>query len=206
TFGFHVATLDLRQHTRVHHEVIARGLDDNRWLSRSSAERRALLSDALAKDVGPRAELDALGRRTLGVFDAIVQSRGRYGPSSIGYFVVSGTSGADDVLAVLLLARWAEAYDKRTGEIALDVAPLFDTLETLDRSGEIMREVLADPVYRAHLDSRGRRQCVLVGYSESNKQGGLCASRFAIHNAQRTLARVLAEAGESHVIMHARGG
>jgi phosphoenolpyruvate carboxylase len=206
TFGFHVATLDVRQHTDVHHQVIARGLDDPDWLTRSNAERRKLLSDALARDAGPRSEFDALARRTLGVFEAIVQSRHRYGPASVGYFVVSGAAGADDVLAVLLLARWAEAYDKRTGEIALDVAPLFESIGTLERSGELMRELLADEVYRRHLDSRGRCQCVLVGYSDSNKESGLFASRFAIHNAQRALAQALASADEKHVIFHGRGG
>jgi phosphoenolpyruvate carboxylase len=206
TFGFHVATLDVRQHTDVHHQVLARGLDDPQWLTRSNAERRGLLSDALARDVGPRAEFDALARRTLGVFEAIVQSRHRYGPKSVGYFVVSGAAGADDVLGVLLLARWAEAYDKRTGEVALDVAPLFESIATLERSGDLMRELLADEAYRRHLESRGRQQCVLVGYSDSNKEGGIFASRFAIHNAQRSLAQALASADEKHVIFHGRGG
>jgi phosphoenolpyruvate carboxylase len=206
TFGFHVATLDVRQHTDVHHQVIARGLDDPQWQSRSNAERSKLLSDALARDAGPRAEFDALARRTLGVFEAIVQSRHRYGPASVGYFVVSGAAGADDVLAVLLLARWAEVYDKRTGDVALDVAPLFESIETLERSGELMRELLKDEVYRRHLEMRGRRQCVLVGYSDSNKEGGLFASRFAIHNAQCALSQALASADEKHVIFHGRGG
>jgi phosphoenolpyruvate carboxylase len=206
TFGFHVATLDVRQHADVHHQVIGRGLDDPQWLSRSNAERSKLLSDALARDVGPRAEFDALARRTLGVFEAIVQSRHRYGPASVGYFVVSGAAGADDVLAVLLLARWAEVYDKRTGQVALDVAPLFESIETLERSGDVMRELLRDEVYRRHLETRNRRQCVLVGYSDSNKEGGLFASRFAIHNAQRTLSQTLASADEKHVIFHGRGG
>ncbi len=96
--------------------------------------------------------------------------------------------GADDVLAPLLLARWAEAYDKRTGETAIDVAPLFESVDTLDRCGDVMRTLLAEPVYRRHLEARGRRQCVLIGYSDSNEADGPCASRFATHQAQRTLA------------------
>ncbi|HEU4628006.1 MAG TPA: phosphoenolpyruvate carboxylase [Steroidobacteraceae bacterium] len=206
TFGFHVATLDIRQHTSVHHQVLARGLDDPSWMTRSAAERRAFLSDALARDAAPVGELDALARRTLAVFEAIVQSRVRYGADSVGYLVVGGASGADDVLAPLLLARWAEAYDKRTGETAVDVAPLFESVETLERSGEIMRELLGDPVYRRHLAARGRHQSVLIGYSDSNEQDGPCASRFATHQAQRTLARALAADGDNFVICHARGG
>jgi phosphoenolpyruvate carboxylase len=206
TFGFHLATLDVRQHASVLHDVISRGLDDPEWLHRSSADRRRLLAAALEKDLGPSVELDALGKRNLAVFDAIMQGRHRYGPAAVGYFIVNGATGADDVLAALLLARWAEAYDKHTGEVALDIAPQFESLAALDRCGEIMQELLAEPLYRRHLEAHGRTQCVLIGYSDGNKEGGLCASRFATHQAQRALAQTLAAADERHVVFHARGG
>ena len=206
TFGFHVATLDVRQHTSVHHQVLAKGLDDPEWLMRTPADRTVRLADALARDVGPKVELDPLGKRTLGVFEALVQGRSRYGTAAIGNFIVSGTKGADDVLAPLLLARWAEAYDKRTGETAVDVAPLFESVESLDRCGDVVRRLLAEPVYRKHLESRGRQQCVLIGYSDSNEDDGPCAARLATHQAQRVLARSLAADGENFVIIHARGG
>src|SRR6185312_9618354 len=180
TFGFHLAALDVRQHASVLHQVVALGLDDPSWMQRSSVERRKILAAALERDAGSRTELDALGKRTLAVFDAMVQGRHRYGPDAIGFFIISGASSAADVLAALLLARWAEAYDKRTGEVALDIAPQFESLEALERCGETMRELLADPLYRRHLEAHGRRQCVLIGYSDSNKEGGACASRFAI--------------------------
>jgi phosphoenolpyruvate carboxylase len=206
TFGFHLATLDVRQHASVLHQVIAQGCDDPQWLTRGSRERRDLLAQALEKDRGPAVELDALGRRMLAVFDAIMQGRHRYGPEAIGYFIVSGASGADDVLAALLLARWAAAFDKRSGEVALDIAPQFETAAALSACGDTMQELLADPLYRRHLEAHGRRQCVLIGYSDSNKETGACASRVTIHQAQQTLARVLAAAGEQHVLFHARGG
>src|SRR5213595_1013152 len=186
TFGFHLATLDVRQHASVLHDVVSRGLDDSEWLIRSGADRRRLLADALEKDRGPVADLDALGKRHLAVFDAIMQGRHRYGPDAIGYFIVSGASGADDVLAALLLARWAAAYDKHTGEVALDLAPQFETAEALATCGRTLQEMLADPLYRRHLDARGRRQCVLIGYSDSNKQTGPCASRFMIRSEEHT--------------------
>src|SRR6266853_998895 len=206
TFGFHLATLDVRQHASVLHGVVARGFDDPLWLGRSSRERRDRLAQALERDRGPVGELDAVGKRHLAVFDAIIQGRHRYGPEAIGYFIVSGASGADDVLAALLLARWAAAYDKHTGEVALDLAPQFETAQALAACGRTMQELLADPLYRRHLDARGRRQCVLIGYSDSNKETGTCASRFMIHQAQHDLAQVLATAGERAVIFHARGG
>lgn len=206
TFGFHLASLDVRQHADVLHRVVGRSIDDPQWPERSGDERRARLLELLQLDVGPRVELDALGRRTLAVFEAMMQGRHRYGPAAIGYFIVSGARRGDDVLAALLLARWAEAYDKRTGEVALDIAPQFESLEALEHCGDTMQELLSDPLYRRHLDAHDRRQCVLIGYSDSNKEAGLCASRFAIHQAQGALAQTLAAAGEDHVVFHARGG
>lgn len=205
TFGFHLAALDVRVHAGVLHQVIAQGFDDPDWLARGSRERCALLTAALEKDRGPAMELDALGKRSLAVFEAIVQARHRYGPEAIGYFIVSGAAAADDVLAALLLARWASAYDKHTGEVALDIAPQFESEDALAACGTTMQELLADPLYRRHMRSRARRQCVVIGYSDSNKQAGACASRVGIHQAQRELTRVLSAAGEQTVVFHARG-
>jgi phosphoenolpyruvate carboxylase len=206
TFGFHLAALDLRQHAEVHHRVIGRGLDDPNWMARTPAERHDLLVSAIERDVGVKMDLDALGRRTLGVFEAILQARHRYGQDAIGYYVVSGTQGADDVLAPLLLARWAEAYDRNSGEVAVDIAPLFESVDALEHCGDTMRTLLGDPLYRRHLDARGRTQCALIGYSDTNKESGICASRFAAYRAQADLSAALAAANERHVIFHARGG
>ncbi len=206
TFGFHLATLDLRQQAEVHHRVIAQGLDDPGWMARTPAERHDLLVQAIERDTGFKVELDALGKRTLGVFEAILQARHRFGRDAIGYYVVSGTQNADDVLAPLLLARWAEAYDRTSGEVAVDLAPMFESCEALERCGEVMRTLLGDPLYRRHLDSRGRTQCALVGYSDANKEGGICSARHAAYRAQAELSAALAAANEQHVIFHARGG
>lgn len=206
TFGFHLATLDLRQTAEIHHQVIGQGLDDPAWMTRTPAERHDLLVGAIERDAGVKMELDALGRRTVGVFEAILQARHRYGPEAVGYYVVSGTQNADDVLAPLLLARWAEAYDRVSGEVAVDIAPMFESVEALERCGEVMRTLLGDPLYRRHLDARGRTQCALIGYSDANKESGLCAARFAAWRAQAELSTALAAANERHVVFHARGG
>ncbi|HKU90587.1 MAG TPA: phosphoenolpyruvate carboxylase [Steroidobacteraceae bacterium] len=206
TFGFHLATLDLRQQAEIHHRVICQGLDDPQWMVRTPAERHDLLVQAIERDTGFKVELDALGKRTLGVFEAILQARHRYGRDAIGYYVVSGTQGADDVLAPLLLARWAEAYDRTSGEVAVDIAPLFEHCEALEQCGNVMRTLLGDPLYRRHLDARGRTQCAVIGYSDASKEGGICASRHAAYRAQAELSAALAAANEQHVIFHARGG
>ncbi|MGH8255884.1 MAG: phosphoenolpyruvate carboxylase [Steroidobacteraceae bacterium] len=206
TFGFHLATLDLRQHTRVHHAVLAQGLDDPQWCTRSAAERHARLTDVLERDAGPSGSFDALGKRTLAVFDAIMQSRHRYGAEAIGLYIIGGAEQADDVLAPLVLARWAEVYDKSTGEVALDVAPLFDHIGTLEGCGATMQALLEDGVYKRHLAARARAQTVLIGYSDSNQESGIVASRFAAYRAQRHLTEALRQAHKEHVLFYSRGG
>ncbi len=205
TFGFHLATLDVRQHASIHHRVIAQALDDPQWEQYGAVERHRLLVDAIERDLGPRGELDALARRTLGVFEAMLQCRHRYGPEAVGFYVVGGVEDPSDVLAPLLIARWAEAYDKRTGEVALDIAPQFESIDALAGCGQTMRELLDDPLYRRHLEAHSRTQCALLGYSESSLEGGIVASRVSIHRAQLQLADVLRQANETHVIFHARG-
>ncbi len=205
TFGFHLASLDVRQHASVLHQIIAQGSDDPLWPSRPSDERARLIAAALEKDTGPRVELDALARRNLAVFETFPQIRHRYGQAAMGCFVVSGAEGVDDVLAAMLLARWASVFDKSTGEVTLDLAPQFESISALEHSGSILQQLLAEPAYARHLEGRGGRQSVLLGYSDSNMEAGPCASRFAIHQAQHTLQAAVGTAVQSLAIMHVRG-
>lgn len=206
TFGFHLATLDIRQHTRVHHRVIAQALDEPDWVTVESHARHARLVEMVSRDASPRCELDPVGKRTLGVFEAMLQCRRRFGPDSVGAYIVNGVQGPDDIVAPLLLAQWAEAFDKRSNALAIDIAPMFDSMEALEAAGATLEAALADPVYRRHLDTRHRRQMVFVGYSESGKQAGVCASRIAAYRAQESIETVLSNAGEESILAHARGG
>ncbi|HEX4240574.1 MAG TPA: phosphoenolpyruvate carboxylase [Steroidobacteraceae bacterium] len=206
TFGFHLATLDVTQHTQVHDQVIAQGLGDPSWPSRSAENRLERLRDLLARDQGPTSTFDAIGRRTLWVFDSIAQARHKFGVRAIGEYVVSGAQGPEDVLAVLLLARWADITDKRTGESPLDVAPLLESIGSLERAGDILRELNLEPAYRRHVSARGNRQVVMIGYSDTNKEGGIAASRFALQVAQTRLLDAARDAGIDVLIFHGRGG
>jgi len=206
TFGFHLATLDLRQRADVHHAVLAQGLDDPLWAQRGAAEQHARLVSILERDTGPNGLFDALGRRTLAVFEAIMQGRRRYGADAVGLYIVSGAVTAADVLAPLVLAHWAGARNRQSNTVAIDVAPQFDTVASLEGCGEVMRELLADQAYQKHLGARGRRQTVLVDYSESNRDSGIVASRLAAYGAQRALSAALASAQERHVLFYSRGG
>jgi len=160
----------------------------------------------LASDAGPRRGFDALGRRTLSVFESIMQGRHRYGADAVGLYIVSAAATAADVLAPLVLAHWAGARDRRNGTAAIDVAPQFDSVATLDGCGAVMSQLLAEPVYQRHLAARQRMQTVLIGYSESNQESGMVASRLAAYQAQRTLAATLNRAQDRHLLFYSRGG
>jgi phosphoenolpyruvate carboxylase len=206
TFGFHLATLDVTQHAHVHDQVIAQGLSIEDWPMLAPEERLRQLRDLLARDQGPTSAFDAVGRRTLWVFEAIAQTRHKFGGRAIGQYIVSGAQGPEDVLAVLLLARWADITDKRTGESPLDVAPLLESIDSLERAGEVLTALHREPAYRRHLAARGNCQMVVIGYSDTNKEGGIAASRWALQVAQVQLLEAAHEAGIKILIFHGRGG
>lgn len=206
TFGFHLAALDITQSARVHDEIIAQGISMPQWPSLPPEQRLAQLRELIARDRGPTGPLDAMGRRALSVFQAIAHARHKFGARSIGEYIVSGAEGPEDVLAVLLLARWADVIDRRSGECALDVAPSLESMSAIENAGEILEGLLREPAYRSHLSARNDRQIVLIGYSECNKQSGIAASRWAMQNAQIRLLEVAREASIQITLFHARGG
>lgn len=205
TFGFHLATLDIRQNANAHRNVVAQGLSDPEWAARSSDERGARLREALERDEGPTSVLDASGKRSLWVLEALAHSRHRYGSDAIGPYVVSGASGVDDVLSVLLLARWADTADRRSGDVPTDVAPLFESAGALQSCGEIMMQLFDEPVYRRHLLGRGNHQYVMIGYSASNKESGIVMSRWLLRKAQEALFAAADQAGIDLTLFHGQG-
>jgi phosphoenolpyruvate carboxylase len=206
TFGFHLATLDIRQSSNVHRGVVGQGFGDADWRNRSVDDRIARLRVALERDESPSALLDATGKRSLWVFEALAHCRHRNGPDAIGPYVVSSTRGVDDILSVLLLARWADTADRRSGDVPVDVAPLFESAEALSRCGELMRQLLSEPLYRRHLLGRGNHQYVMVGYSASNKDSGVAMSRWLVRNAQGAAVAAAADAGIDLTLVHGQGG
>lgn len=175
TFGFHLATLDIRQDALIHRQVAA-----------GSA---------------PADEME----RTLEVFRAIGECRERYGARAIGPYIISMAEGPQDVLLVLELARRA-GLARENGAIPLDVAPLFETVSDLHGGAETMRALFADDAYAEHLAGRDRHQVVMVGYSDSSKDGGLVASRWALQRAQAALVAAARDAEIDLTIFHGRGG
>ena len=206
TFGFHLATIDVRQHADVHRAVLATLLRDPDWSTRAPADRLARLRRALEHGEKPAASPDAEAARTLEVFKAIADCRARFGPDAVGPYIISMAQGADDVLAVLLLGRWGGLGGP--GHVPLDVAPLFETVADLEGSADVLRALLVEPYYRAHLGERGMQQMVMIGYSDSNKDAGIGASRWALQQAQAALVATTGKSGEGVdlTFFHGRGG
>ena len=210
TFGFHLATLDVRQDSAVHRDAVGEALGRDDFPSLPANERLALLHEALAAPALPSPSPAAGGAldRSLSVMRAIAECRASHGEDAVGGYIISMAEDADDVLAVLWLARLAGLADA-AGRVPLDTAPLFETVDDLDRAGATLRALLADPPYRDHLRSRGDRQMVMLGYSDSNKESGLAASRWALHEAQEALVAEAAAAPGGAVritLFHGRGG
>jgi len=207
-FGFHLAALDTRQDALVHRRVVGRLLDREGWMEAPARDRSARLRQALEDRASPAGSADPdddEALRTLEVFRALKAVRKRRGPGAVGPFIVSMTEGPDDVLSVLYLARRA-GFSDGDGHVPLDVAPLLETVSDLESAPGILEALLEDPVYRKHLRNRGDRQVVMIGYSDSNKDGGVTASRWALHSAQKSVVDVLGEAGIALTIFHGRGG
>jgi phosphoenolpyruvate carboxylase len=204
TFGFHMAALDVRQDALVHRRVVGQLLADEKWLDRSADERHQRLIQALTDGERPDWSGGGEVQACLDVFVAIAEARESHGSSAVGNYIISMTEGSDDLLTVLWLANVAGLTSK--GSVPLDVVPLLETVEDLDAGPEILTTLLADTLYREHLRQRRDRQQIMIGYSDSNKDGGIAAARWALHTAQENLTRVAADNQVKVTFFHGRGG
>lgn len=205
TFGFHLARLDVRQEAAVHRAALAAALDEPAFAEGDASGLAPRLRPFAAGEKAlPRSDAEPAARLRA-VFSTLADSLRRYGDEAIGPYIVSMAESAADVLAVLALARGGGLTDAQ-GRVPLDVAPLFETIDDLRSAPAALRALLDDPVYRAHLDARDRHQLVMLGYSDSSKDGGIVASRWALQRAQIELLDVADKAGVRLVFFHGRGG
>ena len=205
TFGFHFVSLDLKQSAIAIRGVVGRCLGDEAWMQRTPDERADRIRAALRRNDSPREDLDNESKRALAIFQAIAFCRRKYGKRAIGPFIVSMSHGVDDLLSVLLLGRWGDLRGTGGG-VPLDITPLFETTEDLANAHSTMRQLLQDPIYWEHLAKRHRRQIIMIGYSDSNKDGGLAAARWLLKQTQSSLVQVLDDAGVDFTLFHGRGG
>jgi phosphoenolpyruvate carboxylase len=183
TFGFHLAELEVRQHTAVHRRALAGGEGNGS-------------GDGAGGDGAPaRSEV-------LETFRSMARLQRDFGDGAVARYVVSFTASASDVTDVLDLAGLAGV----AAELALDVVPLFESSEALTAAGPMLDALLLDERYRDHLRGRGDRQEVMLGYSDSNKEVGFVAANWLLHRAQADLADAARRHGIELTLFHGRGG
>jgi phosphoenolpyruvate carboxylase len=214
-FGFTLATLDVRQHSDEHEKTVSALLEAagvcNDYSSQDESAKVATLSKELlnprplvSADFAP----DEQVRKVLDVFRTIRQAREVLAADAIESYIISMTHGASDLLEVLILAKEAGLVRVKAGKLEsdIDVVPLFETISDLESCGELMSQLYRQDVYKSHLDSRGRWQEIMLGYSDSSKDGGYLAANWSLYLAQRELARVGRECGIEQRLFHGRGG
>jgi phosphoenolpyruvate carboxylase len=220
SFGFHLATLDIRQEASRHHQAVAEligalpGAPDYAALDESG--RLDLLDRLIARPGAVLLLGDAPSQETqdtLATFIAVRAVLAEIGPAAIETYVVSMANSASAVMEVLFLARLGGLLEPRAdgqGGIAwragIRVAPLFETIDDLEAAPAIMARLLDRPVYRAILAAAGGTQEVMLGYSDSCKDGGILGSAWGLHRTQIALAALFGARGVPFLLFHGRGG
>ena len=206
--GFHFATLDVREHSTHHHDALTtiyatNGID---YGNLSPTERCDLLTNELERH--PPLEAHHLPGDTspLELFQTLRTTMDHYGDDVIESYIISMTEGVQDVLAPVVLASKVGLIDLARDTARIGFVPLFETINDLRSIGPILRGLLSVPPYRRIVELRGGTQEVMVGYSDSNKDGGITTSQWEIHKALRVIRDVSAETGIPIRIFHGRGG
>ena len=212
-FGFHLAALDLRQNSDVHERTVGEmlnfvqpGLD---YACLAEPERiRSLLAELCTARPLASAYLSYSDQTAseLAILRATTEAHRRYGPASVPHYVISKTTGVSDILETAVLLKEAGLLRPREGALDVDIVPLFETIEDLRNCGEVMNELLGLPEYMRLLESRGRLQEVMLGYSDSNKDGGFLTSGWELYKAEVALVEVFRRHDVGLRLFHGRGG
>lgn len=217
TFGFRSVSLDLRQNTTVINRVLREiwrklnPLAEDGGPEPGTPEWQQWIEAELAKPLGflPRFRgVSDEARELLGLLDLVRETIDGPDPQAVGAFILSMTESASDVLGLYLLAKFCGLFaDETAREVCrIRVVPLFETIDDLRAAPRIMSELLAHPLVRSSVAAQGGRQEVMLGYSDSNKDGGFFCASFELFEAQRRLIRVGREAGVAISFFHGRGG
>lgn len=212
-FGFHLATLDLRQNSDVHERTIAELLKasgvEADYAAQNEAGRVALLRRELASPrplVSPHLAYSEETTSELAIFAAAARAKARYGDAAIVRAIISKADSVSDLLEVMLLLKEAGLYVPGDPPAAsIMVVPLFETIGDLEAAPAIMRAYFALPEMAALARDRGHQE-VMVGYSDSNKDGGYLTSTWSLYQASLALKPVFADAGVAMQLFHGRGG
>ncbi|TWU43029.1 Phosphoenolpyruvate carboxylase [Novipirellula aureliae] len=211
-FGFHLAKLDVRQDSRPYSEVLnellrsAKLCDSPETLD--EAGRQKLLVDTLdQKCVFDRKSLSELACDTLDLFDLLHRVSKVHGHDALGGHVVSMTRVPSDILTVLWLwKQTSSASDRETGAYVLPIVPLFETIDDLEHGPDILTGLFRVPAYREVVKQQGNRQTVMLGYSDSTKDGGYLSACWSLQKAQQKLTSVAKTENVELTFFHGRGG
>ncbi len=205
-FGFHLATIDVRQHADRHRQAISEIFESYQlvdgYRDLSEDDKVALLSQEIESQRPLTAKLrfsDATNE-TVSAFRLIRQAQHEIAPESMQTYIISMTRNVSHLLEILLLARDANLFGK------IDIVPLFETVEDLKNAPRTMAALFDHPSYRRHLQQRGDRQQIMIGYSDSNKDGGYLRANWMLFTAQRALAATCRQVGIELTLFHGRGG
>ena len=214
-FGFHLSSLDMRQNSEVHEQVVAEllawaGVHPD-YASLSEDDRVALLADEIGTRrplIGPDAELSELASKELGIVHAAARAVKVFGPAAVPNYIISMCQSVSDMLEAALLLKEAGLLDVSGDTVyaPVGVVPLFETIDDLQRGASILEATLDLPVYRAMVDAAGGHQEVMLGYSDSNKDGGYLAANWALYRAELDLVESAAKTGIRLRLFHGRGG
>ena len=206
-FGLIHATMDVREHSQMHHAALANFGIAADYASLETAKRFDLLASELESQTlrAPK-DLDAQSAKTLDTFRAINELIAQFGPEVIETYIISMTKQPDDLLAAVVLAKEAGLIDIKAGVAKIGFAPLLETVAELRAADVILERLLANPTYRKLVSLRSDEQEVMLGYSDSNKDAGIATSQWEIHQAQRRLRDVAMKYGVKLRLFHGRGG
>jgi phosphoenolpyruvate carboxylase len=213
-FGFHLASLDMRQHSGVHEQVIsdlfARGVSKKGYDNLGEQEKRDWLLSELRVSRPLRStflEYNDLTRQELKILDAANKLQRGYGAASVTNYVISQANDVSDIFEVALLLK--ESGGLIAGEnptSTMNIVPLFETITDLRNSSKVMHALFSNSFYRKLLTSRDNVQEVMLGYSDSNKDGGFLTANWEIYQAEKQLVEVFETHGVKLRIFHGRGG
>lgn len=214
-FGFHLATLDVREHSSKHsealHEILrAAGIVDD-FIALSEEEKTEILARELQSPrpiVSRHFSFSEPTQRVLDLFSAIKSIQAEFGAQAIENYIISMTRGPSDILGVLLLAKEAGIFiAKEEGALStLNIVPLFETIDDLRHAPGVMKSLFNNHAYRMNIKARNGLQEIMIGYSDSNKDGGYLAAHWELYQAQIALSKVAQEEGVHLRIFHGRGG
>ncbi|MEX0684982.1 MAG: phosphoenolpyruvate carboxylase [Balneolales bacterium] len=214
TFGFSIAAMDIRQHSMVYEQTVtelfaaADVVDD--YAKLDEAQKLKVLRAELANPrplIQSNRPLGDKAQETMDTFE-VIRNAVAEDKTSIGSLIVSMTHEVSDLLEVMIIAKEAGLWRMEKGRVhfSLDVVPLFETIDDLERSSTLMDALYSDPIYQLHLKERGNFQEIMLGYSDSNKDGGYWMANWALHKAQEKLADVNLKHNVEFRLFHGRGG